>query len=72
MERALRGLDPEQHLEKDNPAQNLIPWLNEVHASQNAVSSAINLPSQSEIKVESRYVVVEVAAAMAYLLQLPG
>ena len=54
MEQALRSLDPEKDLQLDNPAQNLIPWLNEVHASQNAVSSAIELPSQSAMKVESR------------------
>jgi uncharacterized membrane protein len=48
-------LDPDQHLQKDDPAQNLIPWLDEVHASQNAVSSAIDLPSQSEIREQSRY-----------------
>ena len=54
MEKALKGLDPDQHLQKDDPAQNLIPWLNEMHASQNAVSSAIDLPSQSVIRVESR------------------
>jgi hypothetical protein len=58
VERALKGLDPDQHLQKDDPAQNLIPWLDEVHASQNAVSSAIDLPSRSEIRVKSRYVAV--------------
>lgn len=55
MEQALRTLDPGPHLNKDNPMQNFILWLDEVHASQNAVSSAINLSSQNEMRIDSRY-----------------
>lgn len=52
VEQVLVNLNPP--LDKDDPASILIPWLNELHASQNAINSIISMPSKSEIKVESR------------------
>lgn len=56
VEQALDGLVPP--LDKDNPASSLIPWLNEVRISQGAITSIINLPSQSETRIKSRYMYV--------------
>lgn len=55
VEQALVNLVPP--LDKDNPASSLTPWLNEVRVAQNAITSIINLPSQSAIRVESRYII---------------
>ncbi len=53
VERALDELCPP--LDKDKPSDSLHPWLNDVRVSQNVVLSIISLPSQSSIRMESRY-----------------
>ena len=71
VKQALANLDPP--LDKDNPASSLTPWLNEVRVAQNAITSIINLPSQSAIRVESRlvyyYVHMHVVIFLLYRLE---
>jgi hypothetical protein len=66
VEQAFKSLVPP--LDKSDPACNLIPWLNEVRASQNAITSVISLPIKSKPSSGSHDIKTKLRYALKYAL----
>ena len=54
VEKALDELKPP--LEKDKLAEHLIPWLNDIRLSRNAIDTILSLPSHNPLLEKARFV----------------
>ena len=52
MEKALEALNPP--MEKDKLAENLLPWLNDLRLSQNAIDTILSLPPYNAMLEKAR------------------
>ena len=53
MEKALEALNPP--MERDKLAENLLPWLNDLRLSRNAIDTILNLPPHNAMLEKARY-----------------
>ena len=53
MEKALEALNPP--MERDKLAENLLPWLNDLRLSRNAIDTILSLPPHNAMLEKARY-----------------